>query len=173
MATLKLTMIKPKRQWNVLDYSDTIDKGLFEEANKIVEVFKKSAATFSHQPKFERSKKIRHIGYDREADGGALKYYKANMIFSMLNWGAERDIVSVPPKKAMKFLPGYKPATSAHRALNPNYWAKFGEKMITTRRVHQRISARRIDIAVAHRRRPYFKRVMKNRMSKAAKRNWV
>lgn len=165
-----LRIIGPKRRVNIPGFSDMMDDLLTGEGDKINELFGKATSSFSsrNQPRYTKTK-VMKIALDREVHAGALKYgnYPGNGILSQINHGNDRDILSLPPKKAMTFPPMYKASTSRGRPFSPGNWKKSGEPLWTTRRVHQIIEPRNIDEAVAKRRKAYFPRVARNRFKKA------
>lgn len=161
-----LAPIRPKRHINVAGYKKMVKEALISEGNKQLDLFEKTASTFQKkdQPHFKKTK-MKSIGMDAEVQTGALVFNRANGIYSALNFGFERTIISNAPKKPMVFRSEYQRATHPGRVFSPTVATKTGD-WVQSRVVHQKVSPRRFDIAVAQRRRGYFIRLIKGRFRK-------
>lgn len=169
MATIHIgiEVIVPQRRINVAGYQEMFNHALIREGNQMLDLFEQSAKTFKKkdEPSFTKTKP-QIFAYDLEVKAGALRFGKANAVYSALNFGYERTVVLPKGRRPMRYQKGYRPATSPSRPLNPSVATAYGEEWGRSRYIEQKVAARGFDKAVARKRRGYFVKLVKGRTKK-------
>jgi hypothetical protein len=158
--------VLPKRKINIGGYKSVMGDLLEEEADEIMRLIKLPTSGWKRHKISPRKTKIKVIGYDWEIHAGVLHSTKGNLVLSWISHGTgPRDIPAYSPKGPMVFPVGYKAATSPNK-LAGGTRSKFGPIAVTRLVKDHSINPREFDKAVARRRRGYFIRKGKGRMSK-------
>jgi hypothetical protein len=150
-----------------------IDAALVEEAEKIDGHWDTIFSGFENRQPSMFTSKVKKIGYDREIWVYTARATVSNGILSIINYGlGPRPIDSIPPKNVMVFPREYSAATIPNRIFSRKR-KKFGDIRRTRHVKSHTIRARRFDLAIVKRRKGYFKRIVQNKIDKAAKRMFV
>ena len=169
MVKLIVTPVGKPPKYRFNEFRAAIDGALEEEADKIDGHWDTIFSAFENVSPSMFTSKVKKIAYDREIKVYTAKPTESNAILGYINYGVpERPINTQPPKGPMVFPEGYKASTQPQRIASVKR-SKFGDIRRTHHVKRHAIEARRFDLAIVKRRRGYFKRVVQNRIDRAAK----